>query len=175
MLGRTSKLETTVPTPKKNQLDIDLGGIADVKVRDALAALSDFVGDLSGKGLDTKGPVVARGGIATGMLGTYKVAVFTGILPPNTGSDDHTSTLAIPGRIIGASGYSQYAGTSSWRVMGHTTTSDIVHFAVGINGAPENKDDRITVINADTLAPNSFRAVIFYQDRPFDPQTEVYG
>lgn len=164
-----------MPTPKKNQIDIDLGGISDLKTREALGALIDFVEDLSGTGLDTKGSVVARGGFATGMFGTFKVAVFTGILPRNSGGEDHYSTFAVPGMILGSFGYSQFQGSANWRVMGRTTTADTVHFAIGAAGAPESKDDRVTVINADTANANSFRAVIFYQDRPFDPQTEVYG
>lgn len=162
MRPTATKRETTVPTRRRNQIDIDLNKVQDQYAREALAQLLHVINDLVGKGLETQGTVVARGGIASGESDDSRVTmerVAIGVLPANTGAEDHYCSVKVPGRIVSVAGWCQALGAKDdWRALSRAAVTGTIYLNQ-LMGADEKT---IYLFNADTGNANSYRCVIKY-------------
>jgi hypothetical protein len=144
-----------VATRKKNSININLDAIKDTYIRDALEAITSFVDDLVAKGLDTDGFVLAKT-LQLDSGGAFSSKIFTGDLGAS-GTDNDEAVLIVDGSIIGAFGYSQFNGTSEWRIMNRGSTTTTISFS----NSSSNRLDRLVLVNSGATS-NAYRAIVFY-------------
>lgn len=161
-------------THKVQQLDINLGRVKDEGAREALQSVVRFVNEMTqsirtnkevraselansekSAGLDKSGFLWAESlEIASG--GQFKVKTFNGEI-------EASGTLEIAfssgTRILGAFGYTQYAGSSNWiPITAYDSASARIDFAAYAVGT-------IRLANTDTVNDHKFNLVVFYADR----------
>lgn len=161
-------------TRKTNQIDIDLGSIKDEPTRIALAQLVGLVNSMSGTGIDTEGTLKARNGMASGFAddtGLIMWKVVKGTLGV-TGAQSHYSSYTLPGRVLGVSGWAQFAGTTEWRLLGRASATNTV-FISNAATAPQNYENVVVFQNSDATHENGYRAVIFYEPTVIDRQAGI--
>lgn len=144
----------------RNQLSVNLEAIKDVAVREALEAILGFCREMVSGGLSLDGDLLARA-LQTDGGGTFRVKVFEGtIRERDTVDEEDTTDLKVPGKILGAFGYSQVSGSEKWQIMSYSASGS--HSGAYWLLLGSNTDRSIQIRSNDTVNRNSYRAIIFY-------------